>query len=163
MSENEIIIREIEAGDNAKLEAVIKSCFPEFQIPLKGTAYEDSETPIMYESYRGDREVYFVVAKGDEIFGGAGIKALKDFKGNVCELQKMYFAPEVRGLGLGKKLISKCLEAAKTFGFDSCYLETAPQLKAAIHIYEMFGFKHRTAPLGDTGHYSCGVWMTKEL
>ncbi len=83
--------------------------------------------------------------------------------GNVCELQKMYFAPEVRGQGFGKQMIAKCLEAAKDFRYDTCYLESASQLKAAIHVYESYGFKHRTEPLGDTGHYSCGVWMYKDL
>ncbi len=81
MSQNEIVIREIQQRDNKKLEIVIKNCFPEFQIPLKGTAYEDAETPKMYESYRGNREVYFVVARGAEILGGAGIKPLKNYDG----------------------------------------------------------------------------------
>ncbi|SDS54561.1 putative acetyltransferase [Formosa sp. Hel1_31_208] len=163
MSHNNIIIREIQPEDNLQIEAVIKGCFPEFNIPLKGTAYEDAETPFMYESYQGDRQIYFVLANDTEVLGGAGIKQLKDFKGNVCELQKMYFSPKVRGKGFGKKMFETCLKAAKDFGFETVYLETASQLKAAIHIYEVFGFQHRTEPLGDTGHYSCGVWMTKEL
>lgn len=163
MSKDTIVIREILPQDNPQIEAVIKGCFPEFQIPLKGTAYEDAETPCMYESYQGEREVYFVVANGTEVLGGAGIKPLKDFNGNVCELQKMYFSPKVRGQGFGKQLFDTCLKAAKDFGFETCYLETASQLKAAIHIYEDFGFEHRTEPLGNTGHYSCGVWMTKVL
>lgn len=163
MSSNTIFIREIQQEDNAKLEMVIKNCFPEFQIPLKGTAYEDAETPLMFESYQGPREVYFVVAKDTHILGGAGIKPLKHYQGNICELQKMYFAPEVRGKGFGKQMIVTCLEAAKNFGYESCYLESASQLKAAIHIYELFGFEHRTKPLGNTGHYSCGIWMTKDL
>ena len=163
MSSNNIIIREIRAEDNAQIEAVIKACFPEFNIPLKGTAYEDAETPFMYESYQGEREVYYVIATDKEVLGGAGIKQLKNFEGNVCELQKMYFSPKIRGKGFGKKLFAKCLQAAKDFGFETCYIETASQLKAAIHIYEEFGFEHLTEPLGNTGHYSCGVWMTKEL
>ncbi len=163
MSENQIIIREIEAGDNARLETVIKGCFPEFQIPLTGTAYEDPETSKMFESYRGEREVYYVVAKGKEILGGAGIKQLKNFDGNVCELQKMYFSPKVRGMGFGKKMIAQCLKAAEDFGYEICYLESASQLKAAIHIYETFGFEHLNKPMGNTGHFSCGVWMTRRL
>ncbi len=163
MSKDNIVIREIRPEDNPQIEAVIKGCFPEFKIPLKGTAYEDAETPFMYESYQGDREVYYVLANDAEVFGGAGIKQLKDFDGNVCELQKMYFLPKIRGKGFGKKIFEKCLKAAKDFGFETCYLESASQLKAAIHIYENFGFKHRTEPLGNTGHYSCGVWMTKAL
>jgi putative acetyltransferase len=30
-------------------------------------------------------------------------------------------------------------------------------------MYESNGFKHLTQPLGNTGHYSCGVWMIKDL
>lgn len=163
MSEDHIIIREIRPEDNPQIEAVIKGCFPEFEIPLKGTAYEDAETPFIYESYQGDKEVYFVVATDKEVFGGAGIKQLKDFDGNICELQKMYFSSKVRGKGFGKQLFETCLKAAKDFGYETCYLESAPQLKAAIHIYEEFGFTHLNEPLGNTGHYSCGVWMTKKL
>jgi len=163
VSTETIVIREIRPEDNPQIEAVIKSCFPEFKIPLKGTAYEDAETPFMYESYQGEREVYFVVANENEVFGGAGIQPLKNFDGNVCELQKMYFSQHIRGQGLGKKVFAKCLKAAKDFGFEACYLESAAQLKTAIHIYEEFGFKHLEQPLGNTGHYSCGVWMLKSF
>ena len=163
MTDSKIIIREIEPRDNKQIEAVIRACFPEFGLPLEGTAYADDETPKMYESYQADNEVYFVVTDGTEILGGAGIKPLKDFEADVCELQKMYYAPKVRGKGFGKKMFEKCLESAKELGYKQCYLESASQLKAAIHIYENFGFKHLDAPLGNTGHYSCGVWMIKEL
>ncbi|WP_299224332.1 GNAT family N-acetyltransferase [uncultured Psychroserpens sp.] len=163
MSKDNIVIREIRPEDNLQIEAIIKACFPEFNIPLKGTAYEDPETRFMYESYQGKREVYYVVTNENEVLGGAGIKPLKEFDGNVCELQKMYFSPRVRGKGFGKKMFTKCLKAAKHFGYETCYLESASQLKAAIHIYEDYGFVHRTEPLGNTGHYSCGVWMTKVL
>ena len=66
-------------------------------------------------------------------------------------------------MGIGKEMFEKCLKAAKDFEYDTCYLESASQLKAAIHIYESYGFEHRNKPLGNTGHYSCGVWMTKSL
>jgi putative acetyltransferase len=163
VSEEEIVIREIRADDNLQTEAVIKACFLDFKLPLTGTAYEDAETPFMYEAYREEKSVYFVVANATQVLGGAGIKHLKDYNGNVCELQKMYFSSEIRGKGYGKKLIGKCLEAAKNFGYDTCYLETIPELKTAIYIYETHGFTHRTEPLGNTGHYSCGVWMEKVL
>ena len=55
------------------------------------------------------------------------------------------------------------LEKAKTLGFKQSYLETIPELKEAIHIYQSHGFKHLKGPLGDTGHYNCGVWMIKDL
>lgn len=163
MGKNNIVVREIQPHDNAQLEQVIKACFHEFKIPLKGTAYEDAETACMYQSYQNDNEVYFVIDENGEVLGGGGVKPLKDFEGHVCEIQKMYFSPKIRGKGYGKLLFGKCVEAAKDLGYKQCYLESAPQLKAAIHIYESFGFKHLEAALGNTGHFSCGVWMIKDL
>ena len=163
MSKSKIIIREIQPNDNTQIEAIIKACFIEFDIPLEGTAYTDIETTKMYESYQKENEKYFVIANDTEVFGGGGIKSLNDFDGTVCELQKMYFSPNGRGLGLGKQLIKTCLKFAKEAGFKQCYLESASQLKAAIHIYETNNFKHLDKPLGNTGHYSCGIWMLKTL
>ena len=163
MTKNNIVIREIKADDNAHIEQIIKACFHEFDIPLTGTAYEDVETTQMFESYQNDNEVYYVIDNNGDILGGAGIKHLKDFEDDICELQKMYYSPKVRGKGLGKKMFKKCLKVAKELGYKQCYLESASQLKAAIHIYESFGFKHLEGPLGNTGHFSCGVWMIKDL
>lgn len=158
-----MIIREIQQQDNKAAAAFIRAAFPEFELPLVGTAYEDAETDAMFEAYQGEREVYYVIEEDGEVVGGAGIKKLRDNTDNVCELQKMYFLTKTRGKGYGKKMFAKCLEAAKSFGYAQCYLESASQLKAAIHIYESFGFKHLDGPLGNTGHYSCGVWMIKDL
>ena len=158
-----MIIREIEQRDNPVIEKVIRDVFPEFNLPMVGTAYEDDETPKMFESYQGNREVYYVIEVNGEVVGGAGVKQLKDFDDNICELQKMYFSPIARGKGYGKVLLKKCIETAKKLGYKKCYLESASQLKAAIHIYEDFGFKHLEKPIGNTGHYSCGVWMIKDL
>ena len=163
MNKNNIVIREIQAKDNKQIEAVIRNCFPEYNLPLTGTAYEDPETKQMFESYRSKNEAYFVVANTTEVFGGAGIKPLPDLETTVCELQKMYFSPKVRGLGYGKQLFQKCLDEAKRLGFKQVYIETIKELEAAVHIYESFGFKHLNAPMGNTGHYSCGIWMVKDI
>ncbi|MEC3907670.1 GNAT family N-acetyltransferase [Tamlana sp. 2201CG12-4] len=163
MSKDTIVIREIEPQDNAQLEQVIRECFYEFKIPLEGTAYSDSETPRMYESYQNNNDIYYVIAQGDEVLGGGGVKPLKGFEETICEIQKMYFSPKVRGKGYGRALFEKCMQAAKDLGYKQCYLESASQLKAAIHIYESYNFKHLENALGHTGHYSCGVWMIKDL
>tara|TARA_R110000868_G_scaffold67368_1_gene200092 strand:- start:33859 stop:34350 length:492 start_codon:yes stop_codon:yes gene_type:complete len=163
MGINNIIVREIQPQDNAQMEEVIRACFHEFKIPLKGTAYEDKETPNMFESYQNQNDIYFVIDADGEVLGGGGVKPLKDFEADVCEIQKMYFSPKVRGKGYGKLLFEKCLKEAKNLGYKKCYLESASQLKAAIHIYESYGFKHLDGPLGNTGHFSCGIWMIRDL
>ena len=80
MSASPFLIREIEPDDNPELEAIIKSIFPEFGLPLIGTTYEDYETTHMYESYQGEGEFYYVVEVNGEVIGGAGIKPLRDEK-----------------------------------------------------------------------------------
>jgi len=160
---SKVLIREIKREDNLIIKQIIRAIFPEFGLALVGTAYEDKETPIMFESYQASNEIYFVLEEDGEVLGGAGIKPLNDFENDVCELQKMYFSPKIRGKGYGKLLFNMCLEKAKKIGYKKCYLESASQLKAAIHIYEKNGFEHLEGPLGNTGHYSCGVWMIKDL
>lgn len=163
MSNSTIKIREIQPEDNKQMEAVIREVFIEYNLPLAGTAYADAETPKMFESYAGDKEVYFVVTVDGKVEGGGGLKPLNNAQNEVCEIQKMYFSNRLRGKGYGKKLFLKCLETAKTYGFKKAYLETIPELKEAIHIYETNGFKFLDGPLGDTGHFNCGVWMLKDL
>ncbi|WP_370476712.1 GNAT family N-acetyltransferase [Tamlana flava] len=163
MSKDTIVIREIEPQDNQQIEQVIRDCFHEFKIPLEGTAYSDPETSKMFESYQNENDVYFVIESNGEVLGGGGVKPLTDFENEICEIQKMYFSPKIRDKGYGKMLFEKCMESAKQLGYKQCYLESASQLKAAIHIYESYGFKHLSNALGNTGHYSCGVWMIKDL
>ncbi|MEP3836677.1 MAG: GNAT family N-acetyltransferase [Algibacter sp.] len=163
MSKDTIVIREIEPQDNAEIEAVIRSCFHEFDIPLEGTAYTDPETTKMFQSYQNDNEAYFVIECNGKVEGGGGIKPLSDSNVDICEIQKMYFSKKVRGRGYGRALFEKCMQKAKALGYNTCYLESASQLKAAIHIYESYGFSHLDGALGNTGHYSCGVWMIKNL
>jgi putative acetyltransferase len=38
-----------------------------------------------------------------------------DEAATICELQKMYFLPETRGLGIGSQVMAVCLQSAKDF------------------------------------------------
>ncbi|SFJ34675.1 GNAT family N-acetyltransferase [Olleya namhaensis] len=163
MTNTTIEIREIQPEDNAQIEAVIRGVFIEYDMPLVGTAYTDKETPKMFESYAGKNEVYYVVVVDGKVEGGGGLKPLNGMESDVFEIQKMYFSNRLRGKGFGKKLFEKCLNKGQSLGFKKAYLETIPTLKEAIHIYESNGFTHLEGPLGDTGHFSCGVWMEKKL
>jgi putative acetyltransferase len=158
-----MIIRKIEAKDNPEIEQIIKNSLVEFGLPTVGTTFQDKALTTMYETYQSDREVYFVIEIDGKVYGGGGIKKLEGSKENICELQKMYFAPSIRRKGYGKPFFNKCIQAAKDFGYEKCYLESASNLEAAIHIYENYGFQHLNGPMGNTGHYSCEVWMLKDL
>jgi putative acetyltransferase len=163
MTLNNFLIREIKPKDNAKIAKAIREVLIEFGVPKVGTAYADTILDTLSEAYTDQNSIYFVIEKNGEIFGGAGVKQLANYKGNVCELQKMYFLPEARGIGLGSKMMETCLQKAKEFGFEKCYLETLPYMEDARKLYRKVGFKDLDAPMGDTGHYSCNLWMLKDL
>lgn len=163
MSPNNIVIREIAQADDAQLAAVIRSVFVELDAPKVGTAYEDTSLDVMTETYNNPKMAYFVVANDQKIIGGCGIAYLEGVDESICELQKMYFLPEARGVGLGAKMIDICLNKAKEFGFESCYLETLPFMVGAQKLYKKVGFQSLQASMGSTGHYSCNVWMLKQL
>lgn len=163
MTLTEFIIREIQPKDNEKIAKAIRTVLIEYGVPKVGTAYADTILDTLFEAYNIKNSIYFVIEKNGQIFGGAGIKQLDNYKGNVCELQKMYFLPEARGIGLGSKMMQTCLQKAKEFGFEKCYLETLPYMEDARKLYRKVGFKDLSAPMGDTGHYSCNLWMLKDL
>ena len=58
------------------------------------------------------------------------------------------------------------LESAKLateLGYKEIYLETMPELSNAIGLYEELGYKRLNAPLGDSGHFACDIWMLNQL
>lgn len=158
-----IVIREIKKEDNQQIAAVIRDVFITDNYPKSGTAFADIQLDFMFEAYGKSRATYFVVENKGKIIGGAGISQLESSSDNICELQKMYFLPEARGKGIGFQMIQKCLEKATDLGYEKCYLETLPEMLAAQHLYKKAGFEYLCAPLGNTGHTTCPVWMIKNL
>lgn len=156
-------IRKIKREDNPAVAALIRAVFDELNIPKVGTAYEDPYLDLMYEQYNKPNSMYYVVVKDDKIVGCAGIAPLENEAKSICELQKMYFLPETRGIGIGSKMMASCLQTARDFGFEKCYLETMPFMLDAQKLYIKSGFDYITAPMGSTGHTSCPVWMLKKL
>ena len=163
MTLNNFKIREIQPEDNSEIAITIRKILIEFGVPKVGTAYADTVLDSLYDVYQDKKAIYFVIEKDGEIYGGAGIKQLDNYSGNVCELQKMYFLPEARGIGLGSKMMKTCLDKAKEFGYAHCYLETLPYMEDARKLYKKVGFIDLDARMGDTGHYSCNLWMLKDL
>jgi len=161
--ENNITIRKIEFNDNEELASIVRTSLAEFGANKPGTVYYDDTTDHLYELFQQPGSVYYIAEQDGKLLGGAGIYPTEDLPEQTCELVKMYLRKEARGRGLGKLLIKKCLEFAKGFGYLQVYIETMPELRKAMTIYEKFGFKYLNGPLGNTGHYGCDVWMLKKL
>lgn len=57
------------------------------------------------------------------------------------ELVKMSARADLRGIGIGKALISACIESARDMKADRIWLETNSQLDAALGLYRASGFR----------------------
>ena len=161
-------IRPIEARDDAAIAAIIRTVMPEFGASGCGFAINDPEVDWMHRAYAAPRSVYFVIerddASGDTVVeGGGGIAPLSGGDDATCELRKMYFLPGLRGVGAGAALMTRCLDAARGFGFRQCYLETLTGMDAAMRLYERSGFRRIDAPMGATGHGGCNTFYLREL
>jgi putative acetyltransferase len=161
--QNDILIRKIEFKDNAVLAAIIRSSLAEFGANKPGTVFFDDTTDHLYEMFQEPGSTYFVAEENGQVLGGAGIYPSEGLPAQTCELVKMYLRSEARSKGLGKLLIDKSLEFAQGYGYLQVYIETMPELRRAVTVYEKFGFEYLNGPLGNTGHFGCDVWMLKKL
>lgn len=159
----EVLIRPIEKKDNPVLAGLIKTVFREFKIDKPGTVYTDPTTNDLFNLFTIPCSVYWVAEEDGKLLGGCGIYPTDGLPENYAELVKFYLLPESRGKGIGKALLSKCFISAVTFGYEYLYLESFPELVAAVSMYEKSGFKHIDKPLGNSGHYACTILMLKIL
>lgn len=163
-------IRPIRPGDDAAMATIIRAVMPEFGACGQGFAINDPEVDWLSRAYAQPRSAYFVVERKPDladaagvVLGGGGVAPLEGGDGTVCELRKMYFLPEARGLGAGAAMMRDCLAAARRFGFARCYIETLNGMDAAMRLYEKTGFVRLDAPLGATGHGGCDRWYLLQL
>lgn len=158
-----VSIRTIQPADNQPLARIVRSALAEFGANKPGTVYYDATTDALYELFQTPGSIYYVAVMNNTVIGGAGIFPSPGLPPDTCELVKMYLAAEARGKGTGKALIDKALQFARETGYKKVYIETMPELRKAMSVYEKFGFRYLDGPMGQTGHFGCDVWMLLEL
>jgi putative acetyltransferase len=156
-------IRPVTAADDVAMATIIRAVMPEFGAVGDGFAINDPEVDWMSRAYSQPRSAYFVVERDGVVLGGGGVAPLDGGDGDTCELRKMYFLPQARGLGAGSAMMERCLQAARGFGFTHCYLETLRGMDAAMRLYERSGFRRIATPLGATGHGGCNTFYLLDL
>jgi putative acetyltransferase len=160
---DQLRIRPIEERDNAAIAKIIRTSLEEFGAAKPGTVYYDSTTDALYQLFQVPGAAYFVAENNGVLLGGGGIYPTEGLPAGTCELVKMYLKRESRGLGLGRKLIEQSLRFAKETGYTQVYLETMPELKQALQVYQNFGFRYLQQPMGNSGHHGCSLWMLKQI
>ena len=162
-TELEFLIRPIRREDNAAVARIIRDVMTEFGAVGCSFSIADPEVDTMCDAYPAPAAAFYVVERGGRVLGCGGMGPLVGGPPGVCELRKMYFLPELRGIGMGTRLLGLILDAARQAGYDRCYLESLGSMSDARRLYLKHGFRPLDAPLGNTGHSGCNSWMVRDL
>ncbi|HEX5050910.1 MAG TPA: GNAT family N-acetyltransferase [Planctomycetota bacterium] len=116
---------------------------------LSGTYPEPGATHFHLDPTEvGDGRGRFLVVHRDGVPVGCGAVRLLD--AGTAELKRMYIAPELRGLGLGRRLVEALEAEARALGARRLVLETGVRQHAALALYRAAGF----APIPLYGEYT---------
>ena len=137
--------RPLSSDYDAEIAALIRDNLRNHGLDIPGTAYYDEALDHLSEYYDQPGRAYYVLLENGVAVGGIG---LAEFRGDCCELQKLYLADAVKGRGLGYEMIGLIEEKARNLGYRRIYLETHTNLRAAIHVYERSGYQQIPRPEG---------------
>ena len=75
----------------------------------------------------------------------AGCVGIRQFSDGVCEMKRLYVAPEQRGAGIGRELALAAITAARELGYRKILLDTLPAMRMAVKLYRELGFQEAPA------------------
>jgi ribosomal protein S18 acetylase RimI-like enzyme len=106
-----------------------------------------------------------IVAKGGRVFmalkdgAAVGCAALLKMDDGGYEVAKMTVSEDLRGSGLGRLLMQRCIDAGAEMGATRLYLETNSSLGPALGLYRAMGFRD-LAP-AQTAYVRADVFMER--
>jgi len=102
----------------------------------------DRELNEITREYNHPTGALLLAYDGNNAIGCAGIRKIDDRR---AELKRMFVDPAYRGLQLGPKLLQMALDEARQLGYRSIRLDTVPQMRSAIKLYQSAGL-HEIEP-----------------
>ena len=126
----------VDSGDGGRLEAAMRA--------EVGALYDGLDLQAEHMPKAGPEELnpphgVFLVGylDGSAVCCG-GIKLLEP---GVCEFKRMYVIPELRGRGVGRRLLGALEERAVAMGFTLARLDTGDRQPDAQHLYTSAGYR----------------------
>ncbi|WP_300702835.1 helix-turn-helix domain-containing GNAT family N-acetyltransferase [Bacteroides sp.] len=159
-----IVIRPIEEEDNTSIAYILRASVEEHDAPKVGTFYDDPHTDIMFQTFNIKDAEYWVVECNGTILGGGGFYPTKGLPKGYAELSKFHFSPELRGKGIGKRLLQLIEQRAIKAGYTHLYIVSYHQFGNAVAMYEKYGYEYISSALDQSGLYQDAPFhMLKEL
>lgn len=84
------------------------------------------------------RQRIWIVDKDGKL---SGMMAIVEASIYEAQLRWLLLKPEIRGIGLGKKLVSDAVSFSKSCGYKKIFLWTVDILTPAVTLYKSFGFE----------------------
>lgn len=160
----DVLIRPFEARD-ASAFAALNLIWIEDEFEIEQSDRDQLERPEETILAKGGQ---IIVAEYDgEVCGcGAVLPAhLQPSDGKYfVEIVKMAAKPDMRGKGIGRKIMSRLIEAARSMDADGIWLETSDKLVAATRLYRSTGFRDLgEGELWPTPYQRCNSQMILEF
>lgn len=120
----------------------------------------DHELTILPEMYGPPTGCLFLVKAGGEFVGCAALRRIEN--DTTCELKRMYLRPNYHRLGIGKAMMEKALQTARTLGYQTMKMDTIGyKMPNAVKLYKSFSF-HEIEPYNHNP-YEGVVYFSREL
>ncbi|MBL8269181.1 GNAT family N-acetyltransferase [Steroidobacter sp.] len=135
-------------ADGPELVATARDLFKEYaeaigtDLEYQGFAAELAALPAPYVPPRG---ALFIARVDDELAGCVALRPLDDGTG---EMKRLYVRPAFRSVGLGVRLVTAVIEAARLAGHRELRLDTLASMTSAQALYRRLGFVE-TPPYND--------------
>ena len=149
----EITFQQVESDDDRQQAAVLIREYLEWLNEYIQRHYDlDFDIEAMLRSDLSNREKFypptgrFYLAYDDADLAGVG--CLKKLEEGVGELQRMYVLPAWRGKGIGRAILKRLIDDARSLGYRRLRLESLEFLTAAHALYRSAGF-HVIDPYAD--------------
>lgn len=136
------VIRQATNDDTAAIRAVLVAVLAEYGL-VPDPEGVDADLDDIERNYfaRGGWFRVVELPGGDSRGRIAGCAGMYPLDTEDVEVRKMYLLPELRGLGIGRRMLNEAIDDARRLGYRRVRLETASVLKEAIALYRSAGFR----------------------
>ena len=132
-------IRIVRVATEADLES-IRALFLEYARSLDfdlNFQRFDAEMAALPGRYAPPRGILLLAQDGGT---AVGCVALRRFRGEICEMKRLFVRPKYQGRQIGRRLARAIVEEAVKLGYGCMRLDTVPAMDRAIALYTALGF-----------------------